>query len=290
MPMPVSVLVCVVRGVSRVRRPPARRELGHASLRRHRDRRSQCVEEFGQGRGIAAHVICGVDRDPAPRPRREIQRANHGWSVPVGCDGVWWGGDSRSRSAIHTETAEIPGSTDNGSERNTSSRTSRTLGIALPRRGSRVRISSSARRRCRSAAPKGAADLVFGQCDLLSRSTIGPCFRTLRCGAKVTPGSRRMRQDRGSVRGSAARQPKGSSSTARISRRSDASPATVWCSTDARATRPHVPRQLDTGGSGHLRRTCPRPERWACRTDWAGPSSSVAMPAAIRRSSSHRST
>jgi hypothetical protein len=33
-------------------------------------------------------VIGGVDRDPAPRPRNEIQRANHGWSVPVGCDAV----------------------------------------------------------------------------------------------------------------------------------------------------------------------------------------------------------
>ncbi len=48
----------------------------------------QCVEEFGQCRSIAAHVIGGVDRDPAPRPRNEIQRANHGWSVPVGCDAV----------------------------------------------------------------------------------------------------------------------------------------------------------------------------------------------------------
>ncbi len=41
--------------------------------------------------------------------------------------------DSRSRSAIHTETLQFLGSTDKSSTRNTSSRTSWTLAIALPR-------------------------------------------------------------------------------------------------------------------------------------------------------------
>jgi len=46
------------------------------------------IEQLGQRRGIAAHMIRRVDGDPATGPWPQIKRANHERSVPGTCDTV----------------------------------------------------------------------------------------------------------------------------------------------------------------------------------------------------------